>query len=161
MTEQTIPITIAATGPNGSEGADRAGLIASHALPLPATFSFETYGVRFDAAIRRSEGVGATLVVRCNLGHVPFSAESATLRRYLHAVIDAGTGLPMAEITLDRRQAIMLRGTMNFPDAPSPAAAAAGTAAIAISVKPVVDIVETCRIGSGAKPRRTRDNPPN
>lgn len=156
MTEQTIPIATTASRPDGSDGADQASLIASHAMPLPATFSFETYGVKFDAAVCKSEGDGATLVVSCDLGHVPFSAESATLRRYLHAVIDAGTGLPMAEITLDRRQTIVLHGTMDFPEPPSPAATAAGTAAIAISVKPVVEIIETCRIGSGAKPLTAR-----
>jgi len=132
-----------------NEKPDPSCLVSSHALPLPATFSFECYGARFEAVIRKADEAGAQLIVRCQLGHIPYSAESATLRRYLHALVDAGTGLPMAQITLDRRQAIVLRGEMNFPDLPSPAVAAAGTAAIAIAVKPIVEIVQTCHMASG------------
>ncbi len=151
MNEQTKPIPVASPASTEGEVAEQPFLVASHALPLPATFAFECHGVKFDAAIRKTGDSGAQLVVRCHLGHVPYSAESATLRRYLHAVVDAGTGLPMAEITLDRRHAIVLCGTMNFPEVPSPAVTAAGTAAIAITVKPVVELIETCRIGNDAK----------
>jgi len=158
MNEQTIPISGALSGSNTPDSAEQPCLIASHALPLPASFSFETYGVRFDASIRKSDDSGAVLFVQCNLGYVPYSAESKQLRRYLHAVVDAGTGLPMAEITLDRSQSIMLRGTMLFPDLPSPAVTAAGTAAIALSVKPVIDIVETCRIGKSGNSLARRRN---
>lgn len=136
---------------------NRPCLITSHALPLPASFSFDCYGVRFDAALQKSQNTVAQLVVRCDLGPVPYSAESKSLRRYLHAVVDAGTGLPSAEITLDQRQAIMLQGTMNFPEAPSPAIAAAGTAAIAISMKSIIEIIGTYRAGAGA-PKRVAFN---
>ena len=143
MNQETLPTPAA-------EKAEQPRLVSSHALPLPATFSFDCYGVRFDASIRSSDESGAQLVVSCDLGKVPYSAKSKSLRRYLHAVVDAGTGLPMAEITLDRSQAIILRGTMNFPGAPSPAVTAAGTAAIAISVKSIIEIIETYR--DGARP---------
>ncbi len=147
MNQQTHP-TLAA------ENTEQPCLVSSHALPLPATFSFDCYGVRFDASIRNSDESGAQLVVSCDLGKVPYSAESKSLRRYLHAVVDAGTGLPSAKITLDQSQAIVLRGTMNFPGAPSPAVTAAGTAAIAISVKSIVEIIEAYRAGTRASRRR-------
>jgi len=141
MNEQTTPALVSSS----KEPVESPGLVSSHALPLPATFSFACYGVRFDAAIRKWGDIGAQLAVSCDLGSVPYSAESKTLRRYLHAVVCAGTGLPMAEITLDRRQAIMLRGAMNFPKIPSPATTAAGAAAIVISVKSVVETITACR----------------
>lgn len=140
MNPPTIEASTGAASARG-ETAEQPGLISSHALPLPARFSFDRYGVRFDAAVGRSDGPGARLMVTCQLGYLPFSAESHVLRRYFHALVDAGTGLPMAEITLDRRQALWLRGEMSFPGTPSPAFVAAGTAAIALSVKPVVELI--------------------
>ena len=90
-------------------------LLASHRIPLPATFRYACYGTSFDVGIKRQPDGGAQLVVRGNLGHLPYSAESATARSYLHTVINAGTALPNAEINVDRRQGIFVRGKMNFP----------------------------------------------
>ena len=124
-------------------------LLASHRIPLPATFQYNCYGTSFDVGIRRGPDGSAQLVVRGNLGHLPYSAESATARSYLHTVINAGTALPNAEISVDRRQGIFVRGQMNFPAVPSPATVAAGTAAITLAVKPVCELVAKCRKAGG------------
>ena len=124
-------------------------VLASHRMPLPATFKFTYYGMAFDAGIRRGPDGGAQLVVRGNLGHIPYSAESTTARKYLHTVVDAGRYLPNAAIDVDRRQAIIVRGEMNFPKVPSPATVAAGTAAITIAIKPVCELVAKCRKAGG------------
>lgn len=146
MNQLTRPTAVA-------EIAEQPCLVSSHALPLPATFSFDSYGVQFNAMIQKSDTSETHLVVSCDLGTVPYSAESKNLRRYLRAVVDAGTGLPMAKITLDRSQGIELRGTMIFPKTPSPAVVAAGTAAITISVKTIVEIIGTYRAGAKAHKR--------
>ena len=122
-------------------------LLASHRMPLPATFAFERYGTRFDVGIRRNaEGGGAMMIVRGNLGVLPYSAEAKAARNHLRAVIDAGSALPSAEIRLDSRQMIVVRGSMTFSAAPSPATVAAGVAAITIAIKPVCELVATCRL---------------
>jgi hypothetical protein len=121
-------------------------LLASHRIPLPATFAFDCYGTRFDVGIRRSPDGGAVMVLRGNLGILPYSAESKAARNHLHAVLDAGRSLPNAEISLDSRQTIVIRGSMTFSTIPSPATVAAGTAAITIAVRPVCELIAACRL---------------
>lgn len=120
-------------------------LLASHQMPMPATFRYDFLGMPFDVGIRRGENGSAQLVVRGRLGNLPFSAESVEARNLLSSVLDAGGSLPLAEINLDRKQAIFVRGTMAFPSVPSPATVAAGAAAITIAVKPVCELVVKCR----------------
>lgn len=124
-------------------------VLASHRMPMPATFKFAYYGMSFDAGIRRNEEGGAHLVIRGNLGNLPYSAESITARNYLHTVIDAGRSLPNAEINVDRKQAIIVRGEMRFPAVPSPATVAAGTAAMTIAIKPICELIAKCRRAGG------------
>ena len=124
-------------------------VLSSHRMPLPATFKFTYYGMSFDAGIMRAPEGGAHLVVRANLGHLPYSAESRVARSYLHTVIDAGRALPNATIDVDRKQAIFVRGEMTFPTVPSPATVAAGTAAMTIAVKPVCELIAKCRMAGG------------
>lgn len=127
----------------------RLKVLASHRMPLPATFKFTYYGMSFDAGIRRIPEGGAQLVIRGNLGNLPYSAESITARNYLHTVIDAGRSLPNAQIDVDRKQAIIVRGEMKFPSVPSPATVAAGTTAMTIAVKPICELIAKCRKAGG------------
>lgn len=120
-------------------------LLASHVIVIPATFGFRCYGVGFEAAMVRDADDAARLVVTGDLGTMPFSAESPVARRYMHAVVDAGSELPYATITLSKTQSIAVRGSMTFPRRPSPALVAAGTAAIVIAARPVIDLVAACR----------------
>jgi hypothetical protein len=120
-------------------------LLSSHAIVIPATFSFECYGIRFDAAVVRDENAAAKLMVRGNLGTMPYTAESLQARRYMRAVVDAGADLPHATIVLSKTQDIMVRGPMDFPSRPSPALVAAGTSAIVLASKPVIELIAACR----------------
>ena len=121
------------------------GVLASHSLALPATYSFKCYGTPFDVVITRNSGGGARLTVCGDLGVLPFSAESRTARQYMRAVIEVGQNLPHAEITLSKTQSIILRGVMEFENPPSPATAVAATAVIVIAGKPFVDMISTVR----------------
>lgn len=120
-------------------------LLASHQMPMPATFSYEFLGMPFDVGVRRDSEGSAHLVVRGQLGTLPYSAESADARSLLTSIVDAGQSLPLAEINVERKQAIVVRGTMSFPSVPSPATIAAGAAAITIAVKPICELVAKCR----------------
>jgi hypothetical protein len=120
-------------------------LLSSHGIMLPATFSFKCYGIRFDAAVVRDDHSAARLMVRGDLGAMPYSAESSVARRYMRAVVDAGRDLPHATITLTKSQSIMVRGAMDFPKRPSPALVAAGASAIVLASRPVIDPIEACR----------------
>jgi hypothetical protein len=122
-----------------------ATLLNSHRMPLPATFSFRYMDVPFDVGIRRKHEGGAELVVRGKLGTIPYSAESVTARDFLQTVVDASRHLPMVDIDIDRKQTIIARGILDFKAAPSPATVAAGTAAIAMAVKPVCDLIAKSR----------------
>lgn len=128
-----------------AENADGAALLTSHRMPIPATFRFDYFGMPFDVGIRRKAEGGAELVVRGNLGNIPYSAESVTVREFLMTVVDAGRYLPMVEVDSDRKQSIIARGTMYFKAVPSPANVAAGTAAIAIAIKPLCELIVKSR----------------
>ena len=121
------------------------GVLASHSLTLPVTYSFKCYGTPFDVVVSRNAGGGARLTLRGDLGVLPFSAESRTAREYMRAVIDVGQNLPHAEITLSKTQSIILRGVMDFEHPPSPATTVAATAVIVIAGKPFVDMISTVR----------------
>lgn len=123
----------------GNSGA--AALLASHRMPLPATFSFNYFGKLFDVGIRRIPEGGAELVVRGQLGNIPYSAESVTGRKIMFDLVEAGQTLPIAEISVDRHQSIIIKGLMTFQGTPSPATVAAASAAIAIAVKPICELV--------------------
>lgn len=130
---------------NDAASSEEPMLLASHVIVIPATFAFHCYGVGFEAAVVHDADDAARLVITGDLGTMPFSAESPVARRYMHAVVDAGGELPYATITLSKKQSIAVRGSMTFPGHPSPALVAAGTAAIVIAAKPVIDLVAACR----------------
>ena len=121
------------------------GVLASHSLTLPATYSFKCYGTPFDVVVSRNPGGGARLTLHGDLGVLPFSAESRTARQYMRAVIDIGQNFPHAEITLSKTQSIILRGVMDFENPPSPATAVAATAVIVIAGKPFVEMISIVR----------------
>ena len=120
---------------------DVPSLLMSHTMPLPATFSFSYSGMPFDVGIRRMAEGGAELVVRGRLGNIPYTAESVAAREFVLSLIDAGRHLPMVDVNVDRNQVIVACGLMTFPSAPSPAIVAAGTAAIAMAVKPLCELI--------------------
>ena len=121
------------------------GVLVSHSLTLPATYSFKCYGTPFDVVVTRNAGGGARLTIRGDLGVLPYSAESKTARQYIRAVIEIGQDLPFAEVTLSKTQSIILRGVMEFEHPPSPANAVAATAVMVIASKPFVDVISTVR----------------
>lgn len=120
---------------------DGPALLMSHRMPLPATFNFNYLGMPFNVDIRRMAKGGAELTVLGRLGNIPYSAESVAAREFLLSVVEAGRSLPMVDINIDRNQGIVARGMMAFQAIPSPATVAAGTAAIAIAVKPVCELI--------------------
>ena len=128
-----------------SPASPKRGIVASIPLKLPASFTFSFYDTSFDAVVVHGSGNGARLTVRGQIGTVPYSAESVIARRYVHAIVDAGKELPFAEISLTSSQAIVVRGTMDFPDQPTPASVAAGTSVIVVALKPMVDLMTACR----------------
>ena len=140
MTNLTANIDI----PTGN--LENSSLLNSHRMPLPATFSFKSFGMPFDVSIHRGAEGGANLVVRGNLGNIPYSAESPSAREFALSIVEAGHHLPMVNISVDRKQAIIALGTLNFPTIPSPASVAAGAAAIAIAIKPVCDVIAKIQV---------------
>ncbi len=118
---------------------------------LPMTFSFACYNTRFDVAVVHNGDDGAKLAIQAQLGTLPYSVESMFARQYIKAVVRVGRDLPYAELSLSRKQAITVRGTMEFPDHPAPAIIVASAAVIAIAVKPIIDIISFFRsVGKSA-----------
>ena len=114
-------------------------------LNLPVTFSFDCYNTQFDVAVVQNGDHGAKLAVQALLGALPYSIESMFARQYIKAVVQVGRDLPYAELSLSRKQAITIRGAMEFPNHPAPAIIVASAAVIAIAVKPIVDIISFFR----------------
>ena len=120
---------------------DGPALLTSHRMPLPATFSFNYFGMPFEVGVRQVEEGGAELIMRGFLGIIPYSAESVAARELLFSVVRAGRNLPMVDLNIDRKQNIIARGMMIFQTIPSPANVAASASAIAIVVKPVRELI--------------------
>ena len=117
-------------------------LLASHYIPMPATFRFDLCGKRFDAAIRSHKDGGAELVVRGTLGRIPFSAESAEARRHVQSLVDAAQLIEDTKVSVDKSQVVFARRIMSFKSKPPPSYVAAGTAVMAISLKPLCEAME-------------------
>ena len=135
MTDLTAIIDTLTGNPDGS------ALLTSHRMPLPATFSFDYFGMTFEVSIRRIAEGGAELVLQGRLGNIPYSAESVAAREFLLALVDAGRYLPLIDLNSDRKQSIVAQGMMAFQAIPSPATVAAGAATIAIAIKPVCELI--------------------
>ena len=84
MTDLTASIDTLTGNPDGS------ALLTSHRMPLPATFSFDYFGMTFEVSIRRMAEGGAELVLQGRLGNIPYSAESVAAREFLLSLVDAG-----------------------------------------------------------------------
>ena len=118
------------------------GVLASHHIPLPATFRFEYCGRRFDAAIRSQKSGGAELLIRGILGHIPFSAESVESRRQIQSIVDAAKLIEDTDVTVDKSNAVYARRLMSFTSKPPPSYVVAGTAVMAISLKPLCEAMD-------------------
>jgi len=127
---------------NADNGDRGPGLLASHYIPLPATFRFDMGGRRFDAAIRSHSEGGAELVVRGTLGHIPYSAESTEARRYVRSIVEAAQLIEDTEVSVDKSQNVYARRIMSFKTKPPPSYVAAGTAVMAISLKPLCEAMD-------------------
>ena len=127
-------------------------LLSSHCMPIPATFRFDSFDTMFDSAIRRSPEGGAQMVVLGRLGELPYSVESREIRRQLNRIVDASAQIPYADISLDRSQSIVVRGQISFNGVPSPAMVAAGATVLAVALKPICELVNSCRetVAAGA-----------
>ena len=132
MTDLTASIDTLTGNPGGS------ALLTSHRMPLPATFSFDYFGMPFEVSIRRMAEGGAEFVLQGRLGSFPYSAESVAAREFLLSLVDAGRYLPLIDLNIDRKQSIVAQGMMAFQAIPS---LAAGAAAIAIAIKPVCELI--------------------
>jgi hypothetical protein len=129
-----------------------AGVLASHFMPLPATFSFDCSGRRIDAAIRSDRAGGAELVVRSYLGFMPYSAESRAARQHVMALVHAASRIPNTQITQDRSNALYARRQMAFSTRPPPSYVVAGATAIVVSLKPLWEAMERCASGKAPLP---------
>lgn len=118
-------------------------LLASHYIPMPATFRFNMCGKRFDAAIRSHKDGGAELVVRGTLGHIPYSAESTEARRYVRSIVEAAQLIEDTEVSVDKSQNVFARRIISFKSKPPPSYVAAGTAVMAISLKPLCEAMDS------------------
>lgn len=114
-------------------------------ISLPASFSFVCYRTRFEVGVEPDGEQGAKLTVQAHLGALPYSAESMMARQYIKAMVQVGRDLPYAELSLSRKQAITVQGTMKFPDRPAMGVVVASAAVIAIAVKPFIDIISFFR----------------
>jgi hypothetical protein len=103
----------------------RSGL---HHIPLPATFRFEFCGRRFGAAIRSQKSSGSVLLIRCLLGHIPFSAETVESRRQIQLIVDTAKLIENTDVTVDKSNALDARPLMSFSSKPPPSYVVAGTA---------------------------------
>jgi hypothetical protein len=106
----------------------------------PLEFSFAYQGLRFGASTRQID-VGTILQVAADVAPDPYSVEGATLRRSVHAVIEASQFLSYSRLVVTRQKRIFCIGKSIVTAPSSPTDLLSGTVEIMLEIKPYLDML--------------------
>ena len=106
----------------------------------PIEFSFIYQGLRFNASTRMVEG-GAILQVAADIGPDPYTVEGITLRKSVHAVIDATQQLICSRLIVSRQRRIFCIGKASVSSPTAPVELLSGAIEIVLEIKPYLDML--------------------
>jgi hypothetical protein len=106
----------------------------------PIEFSFVYQGLRFNAGTRMVEG-GAILQVAADIGPDPYTVEGITLRKSVHAVIEASQQLICSRLIVSRQRRIFCIGKAAVASPSAPIELLSGAIEIILEIKPYLDML--------------------
>jgi hypothetical protein len=106
----------------------------------PVEFSFGYQGLRFSANTRRIDS-GTILQVAADVAPDPYSVEGATLRRSVHAIIDASQFLSNCRLIITKQKRICCIGKAQILQPSAPTDLLSGAVEIILEVKPYLDML--------------------
>jgi hypothetical protein len=106
----------------------------------PLEFSFAYLGLRFGASTRQVDS-GTILQVAADVAPDPYSVEGASLRRAVHAVIDASHDLSNCRLVVTKQKRIYCIGKATVPQSATPAEVISGAVEIVLEIKPYLDML--------------------
>ncbi|HVJ42628.1 MAG TPA: hypothetical protein VM639_14080 [Dongiaceae bacterium] len=106
----------------------------------PLEFSFGFQGLRFGANTRQIDS-GTILQVAADIAADPYSVEGATLRRSVHAVIDASQALPYSRLVITKQKRIFCIGKAALPTPAAPKDLLSGAVEILLDIKPYLEML--------------------
>ncbi|HEX9448912.1 MAG TPA: hypothetical protein VF920_13065 [Dongiaceae bacterium] len=109
-------------------------------LGKPLEFSFAYQGLRFGANTRRVDS-GTILQVAADVAPDPYSVEGASLRRAVHAIIDASHALSNCRLVVTRQKRIFCIGKAAVPESSMPKDVISGAVEIVLEIKPYLDML--------------------
>lgn len=106
----------------------------------PLEFSFGYLGLQFGASTRRIDS-GTILQVAADVAPAPYSVEGATLRRSVHAVIEASQFLLCSRLVVTRQKRIYCIGKASVSTPSTPTDLLSGAVEIVLEIKPYLDML--------------------
>ncbi|MDY0882695.1 hypothetical protein ACFPL7_07025 [Dongia soli] len=106
----------------------------------PIEFSFIYQGLCFNAGTRMVEG-GAILQVAADIGPDPYTVEGITLRKSVHAVIEATQQLICSRLIVSRQRRIFCIGKASVASPTAPVELLSGAIEIVLEIKPYLDML--------------------
>jgi hypothetical protein len=106
----------------------------------PIEFAFGYQGLRFGASTRLVEG-GTILQVAADIAPDPYTVEGITLRRSVHAVIEASQQLVCSRLIVTRQKRIFCIGKATIASPSAPVELLSGAIEIVLEIKPYLDML--------------------
>lgn len=106
----------------------------------PLEFAFGYQGLKFGASTRPIEG-GAILQLAADIAPDPYTVEGVTLRRSVHAVIEASQYLTCSRLVVTRQKRIFCIGKAAVASPGAPADLLSGAVEILLEIKPYLDML--------------------
>jgi hypothetical protein len=106
----------------------------------PLEFSFAYLGLRFGASTRMVDS-GTILQVAADVAPDPYSVEGASLRRAVHAIIDASHELNNCRLVVTKQKRIFCIGKATVPQSSAPVDVISGAVEIVLEIKPYLDML--------------------
>jgi hypothetical protein len=103
-------------------------------------FAFGYQGLRFGANTRLIEG-GAILQLAADIAPDPYTVEGITLRRSVHAVIEATHHLISSRLIVSRQRRIVCIGKAGVNSPTAPVDLLSGAIEILLEIKPYLDML--------------------
>ncbi len=103
-------------------------------------FAFGYQGLRFGASTRLVEG-GTILQVAADIAPDPYTVEGITLRRAVHAVIDASQQLSSSRLIVTRQKRIFCIGKASISSPSTPVDLLSSAIEILLEIKPYLDLL--------------------
>ena len=121
---------------------DSAGTLKSREPPQPVRFTFQLFGLAFQAeATFQADNpkLDGHLRIRAQLGRLPFTIEAENTRHLIMRIVRASATLPHVRIGVDQGQALVIEGTRPTPSPSTPKSLVTDATMLIMEIKPLLE----------------------